>query len=158
MTVVGAPNPGGVGTLQGTGNLTIAGGGTTIFAAANTFSGSITIAGGTLAILSSSTGTGAITVNDGCTLNVTASGASQLQPSTLTLGSANGATIGFSNVTSTTTAPLNPGTLTLTGVNTINVLSGTLAVGSSYPLIKYTTLAGAGSYVLGTIPPGFSAI
>jgi autotransporter-associated beta strand protein len=145
-----------LGVITGVGAVNVNGPGTLNLPGANTYSGPTTINGGRLVILSSSTGTGAMTDNDGGTLDVTASGTSQLKPASLTVGTSLGATNEFLSVNSTTTAPLKPGTLTLNGVNTINILSGGLTAGASYPLVNYTTLAGTGSYQLGTLPTGIA--
>ena len=140
--------------LTGAGSVVVNGPGTLTCAATNTYTGTTTINGGKLSIVAWNTGNGAMTVNDGATLDVRAYGSSQLTPATLTLGSSLGATNEFLVVSSTTTAPVKATTLTLNGVNTINILSGGFAAGNSYPLINYTTLSGAGSYVLGTLPTG----
>jgi autotransporter-associated beta strand protein len=124
----------------------------------NTYAGSTTVGGGTLVLSSAQTGTGAITVNDHTTLGVTVSGASQLKPEVLYEGTGGaGATNDFYGVSSTSTAPVQAGTLSLTSPTTINILSGTLVAGQTYPLIGYTTLDGPGSFVLGALPVGVTA-
>ncbi len=138
------------GAMSGSGGITKVGSGTFTPSGANTYSGLTTVSAGTLALSSSQTAmTGAMTVNDGATLSVTVSGASQLAPSTLTLGYSSGGTVAFANVSSTAVAPVNPGTLTVHGTQTINITSlGNLTTGT-YPLIANY---GSGSFVLGTLP------
>ena len=70
------------GAMSGSGGITKVGSGTFTPSGANTYSGLTTVSAGTLALSSSQTAmTGAMTVNDGATLSVTVSGASQLAPS-----------------------------------------------------------------------------
>ena len=129
--------------------------GTQTFSGANSYSGTTTVAAGKLVLSSAQTGAGAITVRDGATLGVTVSGTSQLAPSSLTEGSSSGPTTNeFTGVSSTTVAPVSTGTLTLKGTTRVNILSGGFIPGQAYPLIAYTTLTGAGSFALGTLPSG----
>ena len=116
------------------------------------YAGATILNGGLLNLLSTQPNIGAITVGDAATLSVTASGSGQLAPTTLTLGSSVGATVALS-VSSTTLAPLTPATLDLVGANKINIIGGTLAVGS-YPLITAGAVTGSGTLVQGTLPNG----
>jgi autotransporter-associated beta strand protein len=138
-------------TKTGTGTLTLTG--------ANTYTGATTITGGRLAVTPANlTGAGPMIVNDNGRLNLTAVGSvSQLSVSTLTLGSANGCTNEFAAVGNTTTAPMFATTLTLAGTNVINIISGAFTAGYIYPLIGYTTINGAGSFQIGTVPTGLVA-
>jgi hypothetical protein len=113
------------------------------------YAGATILNGGLLNLLSTQPNIGAITVGDAATLSVTASGSGQLAPTTLTLGSSVGATVALS-VSSTTLAPLTPATLDLVGANKINIIGGTLAVGS-YPLITAGAVTGSGTLVQGTL-------
>ena len=119
-------------------SLTKVGGGTLTLASANSYSGNTTISVGRLIFQGAMTGTGNINVADGATLALYDTG-TQLKPGTLTLGTSSGAILGFFNVHSTTTAPLAPATLASSGTVTININSGTLAIGNSYPLMTWTT-------------------
>lgn len=118
--------------------LTKSGSGTITLGGISSYSGLTTISGGRLVFLGSKTGSGNITVADGATLGVTATG-TQVTPATLTVGSSAGATLGFNSVTSTSTSLLAAGTLSSAGTITVNVNSGTFAVGQSYPLFSWTT-------------------
>jgi autotransporter-associated beta strand protein len=141
------------GVITGSGSLAKANAGALTLSSACNYSGATAVQAGRLNMLSANTGAGAIAVSDGATLGVTVSGTAQLPPATLTLGAS---TLEFTNVSSTTLAPVNAGTLTVNGSTTINVTGLPYALGN-YPLIKYTTLAGAGSFSLGTLPPRITA-
>ena len=120
------------------GTLTKLNGGTLTLAGVSTYSGLTTISGGKLVFQGAKSGSGSITVADGTALGITDTGA-QVTPSTLTVGTSSGATLEFNNVNSIATAPLAPTTLAFAGTVTINVNSGTLAPGQSYPLLAWTS-------------------
>ena len=146
------------GTISGSGTLKQSGPGTLTIG--NAGAGAITVAGGTLVTTSTQAGTGAASVNDGATLNVTVSGVSQWVPASLTLGSSTGATLTLNGITNaaTTTAPIVPtAAVTLNGTITVNVtsFSGTVAVGSSYPLLGNEGGTTTG-YTLGSQPVGYT--
>jgi fibronectin-binding autotransporter adhesin len=124
------------------------GAGTLTLAGANTYTGSTTVNAGTLVFQGSKSGAGIITVANGATLGVTGNGA-QVTPGTLTVGTSSGATLEFNNATSTTTAPMAAGTILSGGTITVNVNSGTFAVGQSYPLLSWTS--GTPNFILGTL-------
>jgi len=140
--------------ITGTGSLTQAGTGVTTLNAANTYSGPTAVNAGKLVVSSTQTGAGAITVADGATLDVSVSGASQLQPSALTLGATAASTLEFDNLSSTSVAPINAGAVTVGGHVTVNLNSGAFAAGNSYPLIHWTGSgpSNTNSFTLGTTP------
>jgi autotransporter-associated beta strand protein len=133
--------------------------------AAQTFSGLISGSGnftqagpGKLTLSAASTFSGPFTINDGAALGVAISGATQLSPATFTEGSSAGPTTNeFAGLVSTTAAPVTTSNLIVKGTSTMNILSGAFAAGQIYPLISFTTLSGAGNFVLGTLPAGVAA-
>lgn len=132
-------------TKLGNGTLTLAGG-------ASTYGGLTTVSLGKLVLQSAKTGTGNITVADGAALGVV-TGGTQVTPSTLTVGTSGSATLEFNSVSSTTTAPIAAGSIAAGGPITVNVNSGTLAPGNSYPLFSWS--AGAAPEVSLGVLNGF---
>gem|GEM_PF-3456748 len=131
-------------------SITKIGSGVQTFSGANTYTGTTTISNGTLVVSTAqSAASGAITVIDGATLGVMASGASQLSPSAMTVGSSTGATIRF-DLNNPAVAPINPSSVTINGTATININSALGAI-NSYPLINNYT--GGGTLALGSQPP-----
>ena len=131
------------GLISSGGTLAKLGQGTLTLAGTNTYTGNTTVSAGQLVFGGPMTGTGSITVQDGATFGVTATGM-QVQPGTLTLGTSSGAALGFysvngTNFYSTTTAPLAVGTLSSVGAVTINVNNGAFTVGQSYPLFTWNS-------------------
>ncbi|HXR04321.1 MAG TPA: autotransporter-associated beta strand repeat-containing protein, partial [Verrucomicrobiae bacterium] len=120
------------------GTFTKLGGGALTLSGASSYDGITTVSAGKLVFQGVKIGTGNITVADGATLGVTATGA-QITPGTLTLGTNTGCTLEFNNVTNTATAPLAAGTLSSTGTVTININSGAFTIGQSYPLLTWTS-------------------
>ena len=140
------------GVISGTGGLVKIGSGTLTLVGTNAYSGVTTISAGKLLISSAQAIANTIVLSANATLGVTAVGAAQLSPASLIL---NGfSTNEFGAVTSTATAPVNAGSLTINGPVTINVVGGIFAAGQSYPLIHYTSISGAGGFVLGFLPVG----
>ena len=144
------------GNINGTstGILLLAGSGATTING-NLNAATVVANGGTLALVSTNAGTSGVTVNDGSKLTITAIGASQWQPASLTLGNA---TLSFNGVTNsgTATAPIKPASLVRNGTVTVNVNSTAdpnITVGSSYPLLP--GVASTNGYTLGAQPVGF---
>ncbi|HXI85441.1 MAG TPA: autotransporter-associated beta strand repeat-containing protein [Verrucomicrobiae bacterium] len=131
-------------TKLGTGVLTLTG--------TNTYSGTTVVTAGKLVAPATQTSIGAVTVADGASLRVTAANTSQWSPTNLTLGVTTGATIEFNALSNSNVPPLMVGTYTLNGTDRLKIIGGNFVTNSSYPLIHYTTLAGAGSNTFS--PPG----
>jgi autotransporter-associated beta strand protein len=140
--------------------MTKTGSGTVTLTGANTYGGATTVSGGILDVSATQTGAGAFSVNDGAALGVDLTAAGQtLNTSSLTLGSATGASITLSLGTfGNTTAPvINTGSLTLNGTDVVNISGGGLSVGE-FPLIAYTgSIGGSGSLAVGTLPARITA-
>lgn len=119
------------------GTLAKLGSGTLTLLGTSSYNGLTTVSAGRLVFEGSKTGSAGITVQDSAALGVYTTG-TQVTPGTLTLGSSSGATLEFNNLSSTTTAPIAAGTLSSAGTITININSGTLSPGSSYPLLTWT--------------------
>ncbi len=137
--------------LDAGGGLTKLGNGSLTLSGSNTYSGVTTVNAGALIVPSTQTTTGAVTVASGAALRVSASGASQFLPGSITL---NGAAIEFDNVFDTNQPPAVTGTLVLNGSNTAGVVGGSFVNGGSYPLLTRSALSGAGTYTLGARPGG----
>lgn len=130
---------GGTFTKSGSGTITVGG--------TSSFSGLTTISGGKLVFQGVKTGSGNITVAGSTALGVTANG-TQVTPATLTTSA--GAILEFNNVNSTGTAILAAGTVSAGGTITINVNSGSFAVGQNYPLLSWSS-GSAPAITLGTL-------
>jgi len=146
------------GNISGTNfGITKIGGGEVQLLGTNTYSGLTVVSNGTLLISTRHLGGGDVTVTDGMTFGVwnwknNASAA----VGNMGLGASGPTTNEFWEVSSPTVPLINAATLTVNGVATVNIKSIALATGW-YPLISYTNRAGAGSIVLGTLPPYVAA-
>jgi autotransporter-associated beta strand protein len=144
------------GTILGGGGLIKNGGGALTLAGANGYSGATVVNGGKIAITTATTGAGDYIVADGAALGlqVLTAGAG-LHPANLTLGNAAATTLNFDlgAFGNPSAAPLDvTGTLTVNGAVTVNLAAANLAVGQ-FPLIKYATRSGEGSFAVGALPP-----
>ncbi|MDR3459783.1 MAG: autotransporter-associated beta strand repeat-containing protein [Verrucomicrobiae bacterium] len=139
--------------IVGAGNVVKTAAGTLTLLAGSFYSGSTTISNGVLNYTGPQSISGAMTVNDGKTLAVTASAdTTYLSPSSLTLGNSTGANLQF-GLFGTTTAVLNPNTVTINGTATVNISSCPFVNGVSYPLLNNYA---SGTLALGTQPVGIS--
>lgn len=151
--------------LSGTGGLTKSGLGTLTLTGNNSYAGATVITAGKLVAAAASPANSpytSFTVADGATLGtITVNDEGQLTVANATLAtSATGAKLDFdlgNFAGNTTAAPLKvTGTIALNGPITINV-ADTLPSTGTIQLIQYAAKSGAGSFVLGTLPPGVAA-
>ena len=154
-TITQALNDGGSG-----GTLTITGGGTLTMSGANFYSGPTVVSAGTLVTTPASSALGTYSVADNAGLGVTLTGANtQFSPATVTLGTSLGATNSFDlgGFGNPTLAPLNvTGNLAVNGTIVVNI-ADTLPQLGQFPLIKYGTKSGAGTFTVGALPNGVVA-
>ena len=134
---------------NGTGTLTLTSG--------NTYTGPTVINAGKLVSTTGSTANGAYTLANGAGLGVTLQNAgSQWNQASLTLGTAT-LDLDLGSFGNPTLAPLNvTGALAVSGVVTVNIADDLPQLGQ-FPLIKYGSRSGSGSFVLGSLPPGVVA-
>lgn len=148
-------------TDGGGGGLTKSGSGTLTLSGANTYTGTTAVNAGKVVLTTDSTGGGDITVADAAGFGVKVQTTNaQLNVANVTLATSTAASLDFDvgAFGNPTLAPLNVGnTLTVNGTVTVNVADGLPQIGQ-FPLIKYVNpLAGAGSFVTGTLPIGIGA-
>ena len=140
-------------TKTGNGTLTLSGG--------NNFNSPVIISAGTLATTTASTSVGAISVTDSAGFSVVSTGVGfQFNASSsMTLGTTAGAAVGFDlgGFGNPTVAPLNVGgNMAVNGTTVINVADALPQLGQ-FPLIKYGTKSGSGTFTVGTLPSGVVA-
>ena len=136
----------------GTGTLTLLG--------PNAYSGLTTVSNGTLVISTAQAGNSSFVVSDGKTLGVTNNiTTNTASVNNLTLGTTGGPTTLFFNSVASATIPVitAAGAVTLTGTCNIAISNSVVNSGGVYPLIKYGSLAGAGSFIISSLPSGVSA-
>jgi autotransporter-associated beta strand protein/T5SS/PEP-CTERM-associated repeat protein len=146
----------------GGGGLTKLGSGSLTLAGANNYAGATVVSAGTLATTTDSTGGGAYTVANGATLGVTVRNAgAQLNMDSAALASSTAATLnldlGIFGNPGPSSAPINvANTLAVNGAITINIADDLPQLGQ-FPLIKYGSRTGSGSFALGSLPVGVVA-
>jgi autotransporter-associated beta strand protein len=146
------------GVLSGDGSIVKIGGPTETLAGANTYTGSSTVSAGKLVTTTATTGAGTYTVGSGTTLGTrVAVAGTSLNMSALTAATA---VMEFDlNRLGIPTAPI----INVTGPITVNAnvtvdVKGFTTTGT-FTLLQYSgTRSGAGSFVLGTLPPRAAAI
>lgn len=146
---------------NGGGGLTKNGSGALSLTGANTYHGNNVVNAGKLLVGTYATGGGSFTVADGAGMGVIVnSTGGQLTASAVTLASSTSATLDFNfgSFGASTMAPLKAtGTLAVNGVITVNILSNSVMQIGEFPLIKYGSRIGSGSFVLGSLPWGAQA-
>jgi autotransporter-associated beta strand protein len=144
----------------GGGGLTKTGAGTLTLSGANSYSGTTLVNAGTLATTTASFANGAVTVADGAGLGVqTLAANAQYSPASVSLGASTGAALDFDlgAFGNPTLAPLNiTGNLAANGNNIINLADAVPQLGQ-FPLIKYGTRTGSGTFTIGSLPTGVVA-
>jgi autotransporter-associated beta strand protein len=130
------------------GSLTKLGSGTLTLSGANTYNGLTAVGAGKL-VLQNTDSSSVIVVSNSTTLGVSQGGI-QIAPSILRVGTTSSSTLEFNGVSSTTTAAIAAGSIAVGGPITINVNSGSLTIGQSYPLISWSSGSAPG-VVLGTL-------
>ncbi len=144
----------------GTGGLTKIGLGSFRLEGASTYTGPTLVSNGRLMLSTLSTGGGTISVADTATLGVTVGKfGTSLNASSVTLGGGVGvgADFNFSSYGNPSVAPIHATNLVLNGTITVNVVAGNLTPGAVKLITFENPIAGAGGFVLGTLPPGVTA-
>ena len=125
-----------------TGNLTFTGSGITALTGPLTFTGNAIVAQGTLEVIGNGQiDTTPIVVNDGASLVEVPLGAGLFFPSTITVGSTTGGTLGVTASNFQPSRDMTVSTLNLVGTAKIQIY-GNLVAGSTYSLLAYTNLTG----------------
>ncbi|HXU78146.1 MAG TPA: autotransporter-associated beta strand repeat-containing protein, partial [Methylomirabilota bacterium] len=139
--------------------LTKTGNGSVTLTGPSSYLGATIVKAGKLIEGSASLVTSAVVVSNTAGFGVAVASANgQVNRSTVTLaGAANSLDFVLGNFGNPTLAPLNvTGALAVNGTTTINISDAFPQVGQ-FPLVKYGSKTGAGSFVLGTLPIGVSA-
>jgi autotransporter-associated beta strand protein len=144
----------------GGGGLTKIGNGSLTLSGQNGYTGPTIIKAGTLATTTATFANGGYTVADGAGMGLAVFGVNaQLNSPSLTLGTSTGTTLNFDlgSFGNPTSAPLNvTGNVAANGNTVVNITSGSPQLGQ-FPLIKYGTKSGSGTFTIGTLPAGVAA-
>jgi autotransporter-associated beta strand protein len=142
------------------GGLTKNGAGTLTLSGANGYTGTTAVNAGKLITTAASSGGGNYTLANGAGLGVIVQSANaQLNAASVTLATSTAASIDFDlgAFGNPTLAPLNAsGTLAVNGAITVNIADGLSQLGQ-FPLIKYGSRTGSGSFIAGSLPIGVVA-
>ena len=145
---------------SGGGSLTKNGNGTLTLSGANNYSGATIVNAGTLAVTTASAATAGYTVADGAGFAVASLALNaQFSPANITIGTAGATTVNFDlgSFGNPTSAPLNiAGNLAANGTITVNITDALPQLGQ-FPLIKYGSKSGSGTFTIGTLPSGVVA-
>ncbi len=148
--------------ITGAGDITNNGAGTIVLAGPNTYSGLTVVSSGKIVLTTAKVGSGDLVANDGTTLGVKvlAQGA-KVTAESATLGFGAGAVLEVDmGLLGNLTGPALDvsSSLAINGPLTVNVIAANgLLTSGRFPLMRYDTLALAGSLVVGTLPPRVSA-
>ncbi len=143
-------NGGGGLTKLGAGSLTLTGGAL--------YAGTTLVNGGKLVISAPSAfaSPNCVVGNGGAFGVVLTTANAQLAVSTLTLAAGSGLSFNFAGVGSQAGAPLRVTSLVANGPVTVEIAGSNFSTGQ-FPLARYDTLGGGGSFALGTLPAGMTA-
>jgi fibronectin-binding autotransporter adhesin len=149
-SAIGDDGSGGSLTKNGSGELALTG--------VNTYLGSTVINAGKLLVNEASTPNGSYSVAGSGTLSTTPSTANaQFNAASLTLAAASSLDFDLGSFGNPTLAPLNVvGALTVNGAVTVNVADALPQLGQ-FPLLKYGSRSGSGSFIIGSLPIGVAA-
>lgn len=145
---------------NGGGGLTKLGAGTLTLSGQSSYYGPTIISAGALSTTTENYAYGDYSIADGAAFNLAlVQENEEFYPTSLTLGTSTGVAIGFDlgSFGNPTMAPLNvSGSLTANGNTVVNITDAAPQLGQ-FPLIKYATRAGAGTFTVGTLPTGVVA-
>ena len=124
----------------------------------NTYVGASIVAAGKLVVETTSTVISPVIVSNAAGFGINVSSANgQYSPASANLAGTATLDLALGGFGNPTLAPLNvTGTLNVNGTTTVNISGTSLSVGS-FPLIKYGSRTGVGTFVIGTLPSGVSA-
>lgn len=145
----------------GSGQITKLGAGKLTLTGANTATSPIVVSAGSVISNTAATGSGNFTVANGAGMGVIQTGpTATLNVANVAMGTSAATSIDVdlgNTVGNPTVAPLTVGNISLAGTVTVNIADAMPAVGTSIPIIAYTSKSGVGSFSLGTLPLGVSA-
>lgn len=149
-------------SMDGSGGVIKSGVGTLILSGSNSFTGASQVNAGKLALDVNSSGAGDFSIANGAALGVIQNLDFPLAVNNVTFGTTAATSLDIEIGSGLISNPTSPalaaaGTINLNGTVTVNISQVNSGVGS-FPVITYGAKAGGGSFILGTLPPGVSAI